>query len=153
MLWRWLVRLRCLNRPSVDRSSSMKRLQNRALVKVLYSCVFATLRKRHCRVKSEFKKQARRINFISASQWLVIMTKSPVRRYCCIKMANGNGVENLQLPVTDTFVPQNIRAFIETVNYFLQTTSASLKKVSFSVENESSSVENEQHSILLRMIT
>ena len=70
-----------------------------------------------------------------------------------IKMANWNGVGKLRWPVRDTFVPQNIRAFIETVNYFLQTTSASLKKVSFSVENESSSVENEQHSILLRMIT
>ena len=58
-------------------------------------------------------------------------------------MANGNGEENLRWPVTDTFVPQNIRAFIETVDYFLQTTSGSMKKVSFSVENESSSVRNE----------
>ena len=60
-----------------------------------------------------------------------------------IKMANGNGEENLRWPVTDTFVPQNIRAFIETVDYFLQTTSGSMKKVSFSVENESYSAENE----------
>ena len=33
-----------------------------------------------------------------------------------IKMANGNGVGKLRWPVRDTFVPQNIRAFIETVN-------------------------------------
>ena len=77
------------------------------------------------------------------------MTKSPVKRYCCIKMANGNGVENLRLPVTDTFLPQNIRAFIETVNYFLEKTSGSVKKVSFSVENESSSVGNEVEKIVL----
>ena len=68
--------------------------------------------------------------------WLLL------RRNWCIKMENGNGVENLRWPVRDTFVPQNIRAFIETVNYSLQTTSASVKKVSFSVENESSSIEN-----------
>lgn len=38
-----------------------ERLHNQALIKVLYSCVSAALRKWHCRVVSEFQKKARTI--------------------------------------------------------------------------------------------